>query len=217
MPPFTLGLKLHAMAMALEFDLIQPGLAVWHGYDSVVKADLFSTAISAKDGIFLVDPIQLEEAALAQLLHGKAAAGIILTNSNHLRAADNYLRGFSVPLFAHRDSVSTTPPLHFCEIIDEMMIGGELEVTAIDGAARGEIALYHAAKGGTLVMGDALINFEPYGFTFLPEKYCQDPKQMRNSLRKLLRFKAERILFAHGMPILSGASERLQQLLQADL
>jgi glyoxylase-like metal-dependent hydrolase (beta-lactamase superfamily II) len=98
-----------------------------------------------------------------------------------------------------------------------MMIGGELEVTAIDGAARGEIALYHAANGGTLVIGDALINFEPYGFTFLPEKYCQDPKQMRNSLRKLLRFNAERILFAHGMPILSRASDRLRQLLQADL
>lgn len=97
-----------------------------------------------------------------------------------------------------------------------MMIGGELEVTAIDGAAGGEIALYHAANGGTLVIGDALINFEPYGFAFLPEKYCQDPRQMRNSLRKLLRFNAERILFAHGMPILSGASERLQQLLQAD-
>jgi hypothetical protein len=216
LPPSALGLKLHAMVTATDFDQIQPGLAVWHGYDSAVKADLFSTATSANDGIFLIDPIQLEEAALAQLLRKDAVAGIILTNSNHLRATDNYLRRFSVPLFAHRDSVSTAPPIHFSETTDEMMIGGELEVTAIDGAARGEIALYHAANGGTLVIGDALINFEPYGFAFLPEKYCQDPRQMRNSVRKLLRFNAERILFAHGMPILSGASERLQQLLQAD-
>jgi glyoxylase-like metal-dependent hydrolase (beta-lactamase superfamily II) len=205
------------MITALEFDPIQTGLSIWHGYDSAVKADLFSTAISTKDGIFLVDPIQLEKAALAQLLRKDPLAGIILTNNNHLRATDNYLRRFPVPFFAHRDSGSTAPPIHFNETTDEMMIGGELEVTAIDGAAPGEIALYHAADGGTLIIGDALINFEPYGFTFLPEKYCQDARQMRDSLQKLLPFKTERILFAHGMPILSGASDRLRQLLQTDL
>jgi hypothetical protein len=217
LPTLTLSLKLHAMVAALEFDPIQTGLSIWHAYDSAVKADLFSTAISTKDGIFLVDPILLEEAALAQLIRKDSVAGIILTNNNHLRATDNYLRRFSVPLFAHRDSGSTVPLIHFSETTDGMMIGGELEVTAIDGAAGSEIALYHAANGGTLIMGDALINFEPYGFTFLPEKYCQDVRQMRNSLRKLLRFKAERILFAHGMPILSGTSDQLRQLLQADL
>lgn len=205
------------MAIALEFDQIQAGLSIWHGYDNAVKADLFSTAISAIDGIFLVDPIQLEETALAQMLRKDSVAGIILTNNNHFRATDNYLRRFSVPLFARRDSVSAAPPIHFREITDERMTVGGLEVTVIDGAARGEIALYYAASGGTFIIGDALINFEPYGFTFLPEKYCQDSRQMRNSLRKLLRFNAERILFAHGMPILSGGSEWLRQLLQADL
>jgi hypothetical protein len=40
---------------------------------------------------------------------------------------------------------------------------------------------------------------------------------MRRSLRKLLDYKAERMLFAHGMPILSGASDRLQRLLDSDL
>jgi Metallo-beta-lactamase superfamily len=205
------------MVTALEFDQIQPGLSVWHAYDSAVKADLFSTAISAKNGIFLVDPIQLEKTALTQLLQERPMAGVIVTNDNHFRATDNYLRRFSVPFFAHRDSGSTAPPIHFSETTDEMMIGGELEVTAIDGAARGEIALYHAADGGTLIIGDALINFEPYGFTFLPEKYCQDARQMRDSLRKLLPFNTERILFAHGMPILSEASDRLRQLLQTDL
>jgi glyoxylase-like metal-dependent hydrolase (beta-lactamase superfamily II) len=66
-------------------------------------------------------------------------------------------------------------------------------------------------------MGDALINFEPYGFTFLPAKYCSNQKQMRRSLRKLLDYKAERIFFAHGTPILAGASERLKSLLRDDL
>jgi len=90
-------------------------------------------------------------------------------------------------------------------------------VIAIEGAAPGEIVLHYASNGGTLIVGDALINFEPYGFTFLPGKYCSNEKEMRRSLRKLLDYKAERILFAHGTPILSGASDRLQKLLDSNL
>jgi glyoxylase-like metal-dependent hydrolase (beta-lactamase superfamily II) len=66
--------------------------------------------------------------------------------------------------------------------------------------------------GGTVIVGDALINFEPYGFTFLPAKYCSNQKQMLRSLRRLLDYKAKRMLFAHGTPILSGTTERLQAL-----
>jgi hypothetical protein len=205
------------MVTALEFDQIQPGLSLWHAYDRAVKADLFSTAVSAKAGILLIDPIQLDELALTQLVRESPIAGVIVTNHNHYRATDNYLSRFSVPLFAHRDSLPTGSSIPFSETADGVMICDELETTAVDGAAAGEIALYHGADGGTLIMGDALINFDPYGFTFLPEKYCQDARQMRNSLKKLVRFNAQRILFAHGWPILSGAGQRLRQLLQADL
>ena len=84
-----------------------------------------------------------------------------------------------------------------------------------EGAVAGEIALYQPSNRGTLIVGDALINFEPHGFTFLPRKYCQNEKQMRHSLRQLVSRPAERILFAHGTPILSGATARLQQLLES--
>jgi hypothetical protein len=40
---------------------------------------------------------------------------------------------------------------------------------------------------------------------------------MSRSLRKLLDVKSERMLFAHGNPILSGATYRLGQLLDVDL
>ena len=87
----------------------------------------------------------------------------------------------------------------------------------IEGAAAGELILHYPSNSGTLIVGDALINFEPYGFTFLPMKYCSNEKEMRRSLQKLLDYKAERMLFAHGMPILSGASDRLRALLDSDL
>src|SRR5260370_40647858 len=96
------------------------------------------------------------------------------------------------------------------EICDGMLLSG------IEGAAAGEIVLHYAPSGGTLIVGDALINFEPYGFSFLPAKYCSNEKEMRRSLRKLLKYKADRILFAHWSPILSRATDPLHALLDVD-
>jgi metallo-beta-lactamase superfamily protein len=201
--------------MAQDLEQIRPGLSLWQAYDRGAKADLFSTAIRASDGLFLIDPILLHDLALARLVEQEPIAGVIVTNTNHHRAAPDYVIQFSAPLFASRENTIAAPS--FVPVDDGDRIGAELEVTFIDGAAPQEIALYHPADGGTLIIGDALINFDPYGFALLPDKYCTNAKQMRISLRKLLRFTCERMLFAHGTPILSGADSRLRRLLDADL
>lgn len=205
------------MPVAQEFAQVRPNLAVWQTYDKTAKADLFSSALIVQDGVFVIDPIEIADHPLDQLTGTRPIAGIIVTNSNHFRSADTYIRRFSVPLFAHRNSLPKRAPPDFIEISDGSRIGNELEVIVIEGAGPGEVALYHAGDNGTLIVGDALINFEPYGFALLPEKYCENIKQMRESLRKLLRYDAERILFAHGMPILSEANARLRQLFDVDL
>jgi glyoxylase-like metal-dependent hydrolase (beta-lactamase superfamily II) len=205
------------MPVAREFEQIAPGIGLWQTYDPIVKADLFSTALATKKGVFLVDPIELDAVALNHLTETGSIAGIVLTNGNHLRSAEIYLHRFCVPLFAFRNSLTVESSPNFTEITDGARIGREIETISIEGAGPGEIALYHASDGGTLVIGDALINFDPYGFAFLPDKYCENARQMRKSLRKLLRYNAERILFAHGPPIMSGASARLQQLLDVNL
>ena len=205
-------------AVSLELQQLRPGLAIWQVYDNGVKADLFSSALAAKSGLVLVDPIELAEEPSAQLFRSGPLAGVVITNSNHLRAALSYVQRFGVPLFAHRNSLPKHEPVpDFIEVQGGSRICGAVEVITIEGAVPGEIALHHGADGGTFIVGDTLINFEPYGFTFLPDKYCEDAKQMRKSLLKLLPDTAERMLFAHGLPILSGASSRLKQLLDVDL
>jgi hypothetical protein len=66
------------------------------------------------------------------------------------------------------------------------------------------IAMWHAH--------DSAVKAELYS-SCLPAKYCSDQTEMRCSLRKLLVREVERILFAHGTPILSRASQRLEALL----
>ena len=140
-----------------------------------------------------------------------------MTNSNHHRAAARFAQRFPVPIFAHRETFADDQPSWLTIVADGDEISDGLRVIGIEGAASGEIVLHYAGNGGTLIVGDALVNFEPYGFSFLPAKYCSDQKQMRHSLRKLLDYRAKRILFAHGTPILSTASERLRGLLDSGI
>jgi glyoxylase-like metal-dependent hydrolase (beta-lactamase superfamily II) len=203
------------MAKAADLEQIAPDLFIWQAYDRELKADLSSAAIATLNGVFLVDPIPLTDVAVNQLRLAGAVTGVIVTNINHLRASDQFATLFDVPIYARRESFPDKAPSRTTEIADGMQICEVLDVIAVEGAASGEIVLYCPSNGGALVVGDALINFEPYGFTLLPRKYCSNEKQMRRSLRRLLDCKSERILFAHGTPILSQATERLRGLLDS--
>ena len=205
-----------AVSPVSDFDRIAPHLALWHGYDPAVKADLYSTCVLTPRGAYLIDPIPLQSETLDELVGSSRVSGIILTNSNHHRASAQFAEQFSIPVFARCETFSDKMPRQFREVADGDEICDGLLLSGIEGAVAGEIVLHYAPSGGTLIVGDALINFEPYGFTFLPAKYCSNKNEMRRSLRKLLRYKADRMLFAHGSPILSGASDRLQALLDSD-
>jgi glyoxylase-like metal-dependent hydrolase (beta-lactamase superfamily II) len=118
------------------------------------------------------------------------------------------------PIFAHPHAKIGLEECNTIDLSDGMAIAPDLMVVTIDGAAPGEIALHWAAEGGTLIFGDALINMGSNGFSFLPNKYCLNPKLMRRSLQKVLDYPCERILFAHGTPIVSQAKSRLTNLLR---
>lgn len=203
------------MPAAQEFDLVAPGVLVWQVYDPAVKADLFSTALETPAGTYLVDPVELRSEAMKNLEGRQKITGVVVTNENHERAADRFAQRFSVPIYLHAGLGRPDGLPRTIGFQDHEEIEPGLKAIAIEGAPAGEIALYYEAAGGTLVVGDALINFEPYGFGLLPAKYCRDFKLMRQSLPKLLDYAFERMLFAHGTPILSGARARLEKLLAA--
>ena len=203
------------MPAAQELDPIGPGIFLWQVFDPAVKADLFSTALETPAGTFLVDPVKLGAAATQSLAAHMKVAGIFVTNENHERAAQWFAARFSVPIYRHADLGSPDALPRAIGLRDQEEITPGLRAVAIDGAPAGEIALHYEADGGTMIVGDALINFEPHGFGLLPAKYCRDFKLMRLSLPKLLNFTFERLLFAHGTPIVSGARARLEQLLAA--
>jgi glyoxylase-like metal-dependent hydrolase (beta-lactamase superfamily II) len=201
-------------AAAPELEQVAPHCLIWQAYDRTAKADLCSTAVVTDSGTYLIDPIPLVDSARITLLQLGSIAGIIVTNANHHRACAEFAATFSAPIYANQSSFPEAKPDRFEEI--GARIGESLRVIPIEGAAPGELAIYDEAKSGTLILGDALINFEPYGFSLLPPKYCSNEPEMRQSLRKLLAVNFERIFFAHGTPLLSNAGAKLHQLLSSD-
>lgn len=201
------------MPPAQEVDEVAPGILVWQAYDSKVKADLFSTGLETPGGTCLVDPIPLEPDGLASLRTRRKATRIFVTNANHARAAAQFARIFSVPIFAHGQLRGSPDFPQATWVQDGEVFANGLTAVAIDGGPAGETALHYDDTGGTMVLGDALINFEPHGFGLLPAKYCLDSRLMRRSLGKLLDYAFERLLFAHGTPILSRGRAHVEQLL----
>ena len=194
----------------IEFCRVSPAFVVWYTYDPTVKADLFSTAFSARNELTLVDPIALPAPYCTELDSLGRVANIVVTNANHLRDTLKFARTYSPSIFA--PSELNAELTHNHTLSDSLQVG-PFRAIKIDGAADGEFALYHTDDGGTLIVGDALINFEPHGFDLLPQKYCTNQKRMIRSLRRLLDFDFNRIFFAHGNPIMTRARERLASLL----
>ncbi|HEX8280747.1 MAG TPA: hypothetical protein VF551_05185, partial [Chthoniobacterales bacterium] len=192
-----------------EIHRLSNDLAIAQRYDASVKADLFATALATTAGTYLVDPFEMEPAALDELVGGARVAGVVVTNANHERASHDVAARFSVPVYAHPDAGVPAE----LQIEHGNVIPPDLKAIAIQGAPRGECAIYSPGENGTLIIGDALINFGSHGFTLLPPKYCSDARVMQRSLRRLLDYQFERIVFAHGHPITTAARARLVALL----
>lgn len=201
------------MACAQDIDEVSPGIFVWQTYDNKVKADLFSTALETGAGTYVVDPIPLDPENLLRLGAHRKVVGICATNANHARATAVFARTFLAPVFVHADLLGTADFPHATGVQESERFAPGLTGIAIDGGPLGEMALHCNENGGTMVLGDALINFEPHGFGLLPAKYCQDARLMGRSLRKLLDYGFARMFFAHGTPILSGARAHVERLL----
>lgn len=196
-----------------EVDQVAPGTFIWQAYDTKVRADLFSTALETPAGLWIVDPIPLPHDALEVLRSQVIPAGLFVTNENHARAVAEFARSLAVPIWAHESLRQNRDFLTARWVQDGEVFSSSLTAITIDGGPAGETALHCDIHGGAVVVGDALINFEPHGVAFLPDKYCVNPSLMRRSLKKLLNYNFQRILFAHGTPVLSDARARVERLL----
>ena len=193
------------MKPVADFHQITSDLFVWHGYNPECKTDCTSTAIRTPDGFVLIDPVRLEEQAIERIVSDDKVVAVLLTNGNHLRGSLYEKERLDVPIYAPSGAESMVP-------VDRVVSDGELlwetlRAIALPGGSPGETA-YHAP--GVLVIGDAVTNLD--GLQVLPEKYCADLPLLLNSLRAIRPLQFEVACFAHGLPIVGQARQKLADI-----
>jgi glyoxylase-like metal-dependent hydrolase (beta-lactamase superfamily II) len=193
------------MKPVADFHQITRDLFVWHGYNAECKTDCTSTAIRTPDGFVLIDPVRLEEQAIERIVSDDKVVAVLLTNGNHLRGSLYEKERLDVPIYAPSGTENMLR-------VDRLVSDGELlwetlRAIALPGGSPGETA-YHAP--GVLVIGDAVTNLD--GLQVLPEKYCADLPLLLNSLRAIRPLQFEIACFAHGLPIVGKARQRLADL-----
>ncbi len=94
-------------------------------------------------------------------------------------------------------------------LLDDGKTQDGLRVIFTPGHTTGSISLLDPARS-LLIAGDAVNNEGP--LRSMDDRYNVDPRQHRESIKKLAAFDFENLVMGHGSPILGGASKRVRDL-----
>ncbi len=191
---------------------IIPDVVTWAWFSQPHGYDFNGHLVRHPAGNLLIDPVMSGDAELDELTRSGAAT-IVLTNRNHSRAA-NLLRSRTGARTLIHPGDAAHARAQGTEIDGSLVIGetvGPFSVVDASGKSPGEIAL-HWPERGVLVVGDAVIG-NPPGSCALPRaKVVDDLLQLRRNVARLLDLDFDTLLVGDGVPILSAAKRRLQEL-----
>jgi glyoxylase-like metal-dependent hydrolase (beta-lactamase superfamily II) len=163
-------------------------------------------------GNLCIDPVPLDSADLAEMVQ-MGVTKILLTNRNHLRAANVVRTRTGATTLIHLDDAAHARS-QGAEIDGELSVDeriGPLALVAVPGKSPGEVAL-HWPERRLLIVGDAVIGNPPGQCGLLREKVMDDPAHLKASVRKLLDLEFDTLLFGDGVSILHDAKARLTEL-----
>ena len=199
------------MKPATRLTEIAPGVHRWSCWHTQWKVDFSSYAVVTGDGVYYVDPTRPGPTLQKKLAALGAPLGVFLTNANHERDADWFRKQYDIQVYAHEKAKPECEHKLDVLVLDGEKLPGGPRVIHLPGAGAGEVGLI---TGNVILLGDALIHPKGKDLTFLPDQYCDDAKQSRQSLRKLLDLDFQTLTFAHGEPIVGGAKQQLTALLK---
>jgi glyoxylase-like metal-dependent hydrolase (beta-lactamase superfamily II) len=177
-----------------------------HGYN------FNSLLIPAPDGNLCIDPVEPNDQVLSELVR-MGVSRILLTNRNHLRAANKVRDQTQARCYIHPADAEYAK--NQGAILDGELHEGEkigpLEVIGVSGKSPGEVAFLWPDRK-TLIVGDAVIGNPPGHLSLLRERVMDDPPRLRRSIQQLLALDFNTILVGDGVSIVRDAKHRLQEL-----
>lgn len=165
-------------------------------------------------GNLVIDPVEPSEDDLRELT-SKGVSRVLLTNRNHVRAANRIKSSTGARVALHPADADYARG-QGAEIDDELNVNekiGQLVVVGVPGKSPGEVAL-HWPERRILIVGDAVIGNAPGRLSMLREKVMDDPARLRESVRGLLALDFDTMLLGDGECILNDAKSRLNELIE---
>jgi glyoxylase-like metal-dependent hydrolase (beta-lactamase superfamily II) len=163
-------------------------------------------------GNICVDPVEPNEQVLSELVR-LGVSRILITNRNHVRAANKIRERTGARAYIHPDDAAYAKGQG--AVLDGELHEGEkigaLEVIGVSGKSPGEVAfLWQERKA--LIVGDAVIGNPPGQLSLLRERVMDDPARLRRSVEQLLALDFDTILVGDGVSVIGGAKQRLREL-----
>jgi glyoxylase-like metal-dependent hydrolase (beta-lactamase superfamily II) len=193
---------------------IVPGIFTWPWFSPPHGYNFNGYLVADQGGNICIDPVE-PDAGTAAELGRRGAARIILTNRNHVRAANRVRELTGARTGIHPDDAAYVRG-QGGELDDELRAGariGPLTVVAVPGKSPGEVAL-HWPERRILIVGDCIIGNPPGSCALLRERVLDDPARLRASVRALLALDFDTLLMGDGESILTGGARKLCELVE---
>jgi glyoxylase-like metal-dependent hydrolase (beta-lactamase superfamily II) len=180
-----------------------------HGYN------FNSLLIPDPSGNLCIDPVDPNDQVMSELVR-LGVSRILLTNRNHLRAANRVRESTGARSCIHPDDAGYAKAQG--ALLDgELRVGekiGALEVISVSGKSPGEVAFLWPARK-CLIVGDAVVGDPPGRLKLLRESVMDDPPRLRRSIQQLLALDFDTILVGDGASVIGGAKQRLRELIES--
>lgn len=192
--------------------LHRPELFAWSAFDEARNVDFSGTLWVRAGGNVAIDPMPLTPHDRAHLAALGGLAMVIVTNSDHLRAAVELAAGTGAQLAAPAAERGTIDAPVDLWLSDGDTPAPGVRVLALDGSKTpGELALL--LEGHTLVCGDLVRGQRGGALNLLPAPKLRDPAAAARSVQRLAELpEVEAVIVGDGWPVFRDGHARLAEL-----
>jgi glyoxylase-like metal-dependent hydrolase (beta-lactamase superfamily II) len=194
--------------VATSVEEVVPGVRRWSIHDERIDFLGAAYAVATDGGAVMIDPLPLEDVALAEL--GRVEA-IVLTCGSHQRCAWRYRREFGVKVHAPAlaKEIEEEPDVRYG---DGDTLPADLRPVFTPGAGTTQ---------HTLLLTDPKVAFVPDMLVETPEgrvamlasRWMYDPSEARRSVEKLLELDFDVLCLAHGGAVTERAKDAVRDAL----
>jgi glyoxylase-like metal-dependent hydrolase (beta-lactamase superfamily II) len=193
--------------------LHRPDLYAWSTFDEARNVDFHGLCWARPQGSVLVDPLPMTPHDRAHVAGLGPVAVIVVTNSDHTRAAHALAAETGAAIVGPRGEEGVFAADRWVGDGDEVVPG--LTALALDGSKTpGELAL--VLEGATLVTGDLVRAHRAGALMMLPDARLADRAAAVRSVRRLAALPGiDAVLVGDGWQVFRGGGALLAELARA--